>query len=73
MIVTRIDGKSFVHDFDVTEQVMNSIPSKNVIILINGIEIPTGDIPDNPGEDVGNIDVGVDGWTIIEIDIESTI
>ena len=73
VIVTRIDGKSFVHDFDVTEQVMNSIPSKNVIILINGIEIPTGDIPDNPGEDGGHIDVGVDGWTIIEIDIESTI
>lgn len=73
VMITRTDGKSFTHDFDVTEQVMNSIPSKNVIILINGIEIPTGDIPDNPGEDVGNIDVGVDGWATIEIDIESII
>ncbi len=72
LAVVRTDGTSVKKSFDVTEQVINSSNPHNVYIKLNGIEIPDGDIPDNPGGDVG-IEVGVDGWQVIEIDIGSNL
>lgn len=70
--VERTDGKHIAKSFDVTEQVVNSMNPRNVFIIITGVEIPAGDTPDIPGGDVG-IDVGVDGWQTIEIDIGTTL
>lgn len=71
--VVRTDGKTFVRKFDVTDQVMNSGQPHSVIITIEGLEIPDDTEPPGPGGDVGGIDVGVDGWDVIEIDLESRI
>ncbi len=70
--VERTDGKHIAKSFDVTDQVVNSINPHNVFIIITGVEIPAGDTPDTPGGDVG-IDVGVDGWQTIEIDIGTAL
>ncbi len=68
VLVELPDGKALTKKFDVTAQVVSKPHSKNVLIIIDGISIPdTG----NPGEDVGGIDVGVDGWETIVIDIDS--
>lgn len=64
--VTRTDGKSFSKSFDLTGEMMNPISPRHVFIEIKGLEIPEGD---TPGSDVGDIDVIVDGWTTIEIDL----
>lgn len=68
--VTRTDGKSFSKSFALTDQMMNSISPRHVFIEIKGLVIPEGD---TPGSDVGDIDVIVDGWTTIEIDLEYNV
>lgn len=73
IIVTRTDGKTFSKKFDVSNQVLNSPYRRTVIVTIDSISIPEGDIPDNPGDDVGGIEVGVEGWNIIEIDLSTDI
>ncbi len=70
--VERTDGTIVTKIIDVTDQVINSINPRDVLIIINGIEIPDGEIPDNPDGDVG-IDVGVDGWESIEIEIGTVL
>lgn len=72
--VTRVDGSSLSKKFDVTSQVLNCLTPKNVTIIIEGIEIPAGDIPPEPPDspDIG-INVGVDGWTAINVDISTNL
>lgn len=70
--VTRGDGKSFAKSFDVTSQVLNSSDSKNVLIVVDGLKIPDDVTPPSPGEDVG-IEVGVDGWNEIIIDLTTGV
>lgn len=65
VIVTTSHGR-YSKSFDVTEQVLNCKPHKNVYIYIIGLTIPEADTPDGYGDDVG-IEVGVDGWQQIEI------
>ncbi len=68
--IARSDGKMFTKDIDITDRVNNLNGRRRVIIIIDGIDIPEGDIPSNP-DDVGGIAVGVDGWNVVEIDLES--
>lgn len=70
--VERTDGKIIQKKIDVTDQVVNSPDTHNVFIIINDIEIPEGEIPDNPEGDVG-IEVGVEEWQVIEIDISTNL
>ncbi len=72
LIVTCNDGKTYSHNFDITEQIMNSPSKHNVIIMIDNISIPDGE-PSSPDDEIGGIDVGVDGWSNIEIDIGVTL
>lgn len=51
---------------------MNSPSKHNVIIMIDNISIPDGE-PSSPDDEIGGIDVGVDGWSNIEIDIGVTL
>lgn len=68
--IARSDGKMFTKDIDITDRVNNLNGRRRVIIIIDGIDIPEDDIPSNP-DDVGGIAVGVDGWNVVEIDLES--
>ncbi|WP_301385015.1 DUF5119 domain-containing protein [uncultured Duncaniella sp.] len=70
--VTRTDGKSFAKSFDVTSQVLNSSDSKNVLIVVDGLKIPDDVTPPFAREDVG-IEVGVDGWNEIIIDLTTGV
>ena len=71
IIVTLTDGTSYVKDFDITQQVVNSKYPHNVLIVINGLGIPDSGKPSPPGG--GDISVDVEGWEVIEIDINSDI
>ena len=68
--VTRTDGKTFAKRFDVSSQVLNSSNPRNVTIIVEGLDIPDDDLPPSSGDDVG-IEVGVDGWHEIVIDINT--
>lgn len=67
--IVRDDGKAFAKRFDVTQQVMNCSDLKNVLIIVEDIEIP-GDVEPPTSGDVG-MDVGVDGWNEVNIDLNS--
>lgn len=69
--ITRTDGKKLSKAFNVTDQILSSPDIRNINILIDSLNIPDGDVPSPPsgdGDDVG-IEVGVDGWSDIIIDI----
>lgn len=68
----RADGTVIAKSVDVTGQVINSINPRNVFIILEGLEFPEGGKPDEPGGDVG-IEVGVDGWNVIEIEIDTSL
>lgn len=69
LVVTRTDGEKIAKQFDVTAQVLNSRPARNVNIVIDGLDIPEGEVPGEP--DIGGIQVGVDGWTTYEITLDT--
>lgn len=64
-IVVTTAHAVYEKNFDVTGQVLNSGNNRNVYIHISGINIPAADSPSGD-PDVG-INVGVDGWQVIEI------
>lgn len=68
--VVRKDGSVIVKNIDVTAQVINSKNPRSVFIILEGLEIPDGDKPVDPGGDVG-IEVGVDGWQVIDIELST--
>lgn len=65
------DGKVYARHFDVSDQVRNSRYPRNVYIYIDSISLPETGTPGG-GTDVG-VDVGVDGWQQIEIDITTGV
>lgn len=69
--VTRTDGVTVAKTFDVTRQVITAQNPRDVVIRINGLDVPAEPLPPGPGGGDVGIDVGVDGWKIIEIDITS--
>ena len=65
------DGTEVRYSTDVTDQIKNSSPTEDVDIIVKGIVIPgTGDEP--VGGDSG-LDVDVDGWDVIIIDINTDV
>lgn len=69
LVVTRTDGEVVAKKIDVTAQIENQPHTHNVDIVIDGLEIPEGEVPDDP--DIGGIQVGVDGWTTYEVELDS--
>lgn len=61
-------GGGYEKTFDVTEQVKNSLSLHNVYIIINGLTLP--DEPTIEPDEVG-MKVDVDGWKVIEINLDS--
>lgn len=63
------DGTSVEFSGDVSDQIANSYDPKNIDIIINGLKVPdTGNDP--IGGDSG-LDVGIDGWSVVIIDLSS--
>lgn len=70
-IIVMLDtGKSLKKTITLTPENINILSRHNVIINVNDFEIP--DESDSPPEDVGDINVSVDGWNVIVIDIYNT-
>lgn len=63
------NGEGLVRDIAVKSENLNCITEHNVIILIEGISIPD---EGSPG-DIDGMDVGVDGWDVINIDLEPSL
>lgn len=68
LLIECADGKTIVRDIDVMPDNLNTITRHNVIITIDGIAIPDG----GSSGDIGGIGAIVDGWEVIEIDLEPT-
>ena len=64
-----IDGKTVVREIDIKPENLNIITRHNVVITIDGIVIPDGD----SSGDIGGIGAVVDGWEVIEIDLEPSL
>lgn len=69
VLVTRTDGAVLSKKYDATEQVMNYRYKRYVIIIIDNMEIPEGDVPPGPSDPDIGIDVDIDSWTVVNIDI----
>lgn len=59
------DGRKFKYEFDVTTQIVAAPDPMDVMIRIDGVELPES----GPGEADGAFDVSVDGWDTYIIDI----
>ena len=68
--IVRTDGVALSKTYDVTRQVLQASDPRNVTVVIEGMEIPGPDTPPPSGSDVG-IEVGVDGWQVIRIDLST--
>lgn len=69
--VVRADGTVMEKTYDVTSQVVNAPDPRNVVVVIDNVDIPsTGGTTPPAGDNVG-IDVDVEGWIVINIDIET--
>lgn len=66
--VSYYAGGGYEKYFDVTEQVINSLSLHNVYIIINGLTLP--DEPTIEPDEVG-MKVDVDGWKVIEVNLDS--
>ncbi len=63
------EGKYYSKNFDVTSQILNCSDKKNVLIIVEGIKFPD-DVKPPSSSDVG-MEVDVDGWKEINIDLSS--
>ncbi len=68
LLIGLSDGTAVEISRDVSRQIMNNEDSRNVLIILKGLDIPdSGQLPP-----IGS-DVDVDGWTVVTIDISSEI
>lgn len=63
--VRRKDGLTIAHDFPQSDIKVITLSRHHVIISADGLDIPGSDKPAEPGD----IEVGVDGWVIIETEL----
>lgn len=68
--IEKTDGKIVSGKIEISPENLNIRSPHNVFISIDGLVIPSGG--QSPG-DVGGIDAEVDGWSVVEIDLDSTI
>lgn len=69
VLVAKTDGKTIARTIEITPENMNIITPHNVMITIDGFDIPDGGTPGS--DDVGGFDAAVDGWNVVEIELES--
>lgn len=61
------NGKTLARDIELKPENLNIISRHNVLITVDGLSIPD----DGSSGDIGDMDVIVDGWEVIEIDLQS--
>lgn len=61
------DGRKFKYEFDVTEQIADAPDPMDVLIRVDGVDLPQS----GPPQADGAFDVSVDGWDTYIIDIPS--
>lgn len=61
------DGKKLSYEFDVSEQVESAPDPMNVTIRLGPIELPEN----TGGSSSGGLDVGVDSWNVIDIELST--
>lgn len=64
--IVRADGKTLQLPVEIKPEEINQITAHRVIITVDGIVIPDG----GSSGDIGGIDAVVDGWEVIDIDVE---
>lgn len=68
--VVRTDGKTVACRVEIKRGNLNFISRHRVIITADGVAVPD----DGPGSgDIGGIDAAVDGWDVVETDVEPAI
>ncbi len=69
--ITRTDGAILEKSINVTSQITDAPDYRNITIILDNIEIPPPDQEPPQGGDIGGagIDVNVDGWHVIYIDL----
>ena len=67
LIITLDNGKTLIKTISLKSESINLMSRHNVIINVTDIDIP--DDGDTPPEDVGDMNVTVDGWDVIVIDV----
>lgn len=70
LLVATTGGKTVARSVEITPQEMNIISPHNVMITIDGLDLPDGG--DGPG-DVDGIDAIVDGWSVVEINLSTAM
>lgn len=63
LFVWLTDGRQYVYEFDVTEQVVKAPDHLNVHVVVDSLSLPES----IPGESVGTFDPSVDGWTHVVV------
>lgn len=66
LVAVMSDGKVVAFRYDVSDQILNSPDKRNVMIIIDGVELPEVKpiVPDDPSTD---FEVAVDDWEMIII------
>ena len=67
--IDTADGKILERTIELCPDNVNIVSPHNVIIIIRDFNIPGG----TPSGDVGGFDAAVDGWNVVEIELESGI
>ena len=67
--VTRTDGSVITKSVGIAALIASQRHRHHIIISIDSLNIPEGSVPPPSDDDDVGIDVGVDGWNVIEIDI----
>ena len=66
LVVVLADGSVVSYCHDVSDQIMNSPDKRNVMIIIEGLELPDVN-PVGPDDPATDFEVGVDDWEMIII------
>lgn len=70
LLVATTEGKTVARSVEITPQELNIISPHNVMITIDGLDLPD----DGSGAgDVGGIDAIVDGWSVVEINLSTAM
>lgn len=62
------NGEKYVYMYDVTDQIDSSPDQMNLTVRVGGFTLPN--IPDS-GNNVGNLNVGIDNWITVDIELEN--